>query len=392
MESEGAHHVNRPPLAGYRVLDLAHLLPGELATMWLAFLGADVIKVEAPHLAGSLLMPRDRSNPYRAALNRGKRSVTINLKHPEGQALLHRLVSTADILVEGFRPGVMARLGADYETLRNINPRLIYCSITGYGQEGPYARRPGHDNNYLALAGLLARNVGDDGQPHLLPVQLADVGGGTLPALVAILAALIARETTGQGQHLDVSMLDGALAWTYLLLPLSRFPQLDALGVGMGLLTGEAPCYNVYETADGRYLALGALEPKFWKRVCDVLERPDLKEHAFDPSVLSEVRSLFKTQPLEVWLSRFNPEEIPVTPLLSLDEMSKDPHIQARGSLAVDDRGIPYARFPVRFSGTPLADPSSPPGLGDHTGEILRRELGLSDDEVRRLRTAGAIG
>ncbi|MDQ7028851.1 MAG: CaiB/BaiF CoA-transferase family protein [Ardenticatenia bacterium] len=212
-----------PPLAGYRVLDVAHLLPGELATMWLAFLGADVIKVEPPaQPAGGLAMPRERTNPYRAALNRHKRSVAINLKHPQGQALFHRLVRTADVLVEGFRPGVMARLGADYHTLQAINPRLIYCSISGYGQAGPYAHRPGHDNTYLALAGLLERNRGHDGRPHLLPVQLADVGGGTFPALVAILAALLARTVTGKGQYLDVAMLDGALAWTYLLLPLSQ--------------------------------------------------------------------------------------------------------------------------------------------------------------------------
>lgn len=379
------------PLAGYRVLDLAHLLPGELATMWLAALGADVIKIEAPEGAGGLMMPRDRSNPYRVALNRSKRSLAINLKHPDGQALLHHLVRTADVLVEGFRPGVMARLNADYETLRALNPRLIYCSITGYGQAGPYAHRPGHDNNYLALAGLLAHNTGGDGKPHLLPVQLADVGGGTFPALVAILAALLAREATGEGQYLDVSMLDGALAWTYLLLPLSRFPQLDALGLGSGLLTGDAPCYNVYETADGRYLALGALEPKFWNRVCEVLGRPDLQGRAFDRSALPEVRALFKAEPLDTWLTRFDPAEVPITPLLTLDEALHDPHIQARGTVRVDVQGMPYARFPVRFSHALLGDLGPAPDLGEHTDEILRQELDLSEKDIERLRGAGVI-
>lgn len=383
----------RAPLAGYRVLDLSHLLPGDFATMWLGDLGADVIKIEAPAAqAGGLSMLRDSANPYRTALNRTKRSITLNLKTEEGQAILHRLVETADVVVEGFRPGVTERLGADYETLRRINAKLIYCSISGYGQTGPYRERPGHDNNYLALAGLLSRNRGTHGTPHLLPVQLADVGGGAMPAVVAILSALLAREQTGEGQFLDVSMLDGALAWSYLLLPLTHAastPESPSAILEPGLLTGDVPCYNVYETADERYLAVGTLEPKFWQRLCIALGRTDLVGRAFDRSAVPEVRRVFRSRRLDEWMETLDPAEHPITPLLDFDEMLDDPHVQAREIIFTDAQDIPHARFPVRFGGMPAY--RSAPEVGEHTGTLLRKELELPEDEIARLEEAGII-
>ncbi|KPL88316.1 CaiB/BaiF CoA transferase family protein [Ardenticatena maritima] len=383
--------LHQPPLHGYRVLDLAHLLPGELATMWLGDLGADVIKIEAPERhQGGLSMPRTRENPYRAALNRNKRSIALDLKTDAGRDIFYRLVETADVLVEGFRPGVMARLGADYATLRQRNPRLVYCSISGYGQTGPYRERPGHDNNYLALAGLLLQARPPNGAPHLLPVQLADVGGGAWPAVATILAALLARKRTGEGQHLDVSMLDGALAWAYFWLPLSKLPLLEEMGVGTGMLTGKAPCYNVYATADERFLALGALEPKFWRAFCETVERPDWLPRAFDPTLRDEIAALFATRPLDAWLNLFDPQNVPITPLLDMEEVQNDPHIQARESIYTDDNGFPHPRFPVRLSATPAGEPTPPPNVGEQTDAILR-DIGLSDLDIARLRDEGVV-
>ncbi len=379
------------PLHGYRVLDLAHLLPGELATMWLGDLGADVIKIEAPERhQGGLSMPRTRENPYRAALNRNKRSIALDLKTDTGRTLFYRLVETADVLVEGFRPGVMARLGAEYDTLRSYNPRLVYCSISGYGQTGPYRERPGHDNNYLALAGLLAQNRSPNGHPHLLPVQLADVGGGAWPAVATILAALLARERTGEGQYLDVAMLDGALAWAYFWLPLSQLPLLEEMGVGPGMLTGKAPCYNIYETADHHFLALGALEPKFWRAFCEAVEQPDWLPRAFDPTLCDAVAALFATRSRDEWLTQFDPNDVPITPLLDMQDVQNDPHIQARGSIYTDENGYAHPRFPVRFSATPPRDPTPPPNVGEQTDDILR-ELGLSDFDIAKLRDEGVV-
>jgi alpha-methylacyl-CoA racemase len=384
-------------LDGLRVLDLAHLLPGEFAAMWLGDLGADIIKVEAPQVVSDrqLAIPRDPATPYRAALNRNKRSLTLNLKDPPGLELLEQLVVTADVLLEGFRPGVMDRLGAGYHVLQAINPKLVYCSISGFGQDGPYRLRPGHDSNYMALAGLLGLNRGNDGQPHLLPIQLADVGGGAIPAVIAILAALIARERTGRGQYIDVSMLDGALAWTYFLLPLSHNPALADVGIGTGMLTGEALCYNVYETKDGRYLSVAALEPKFWRTLCEAIQRPDLLPHALNTGEgsaqrLADLRALFKTRALAEWLSLLDPEETCIAPLLSFDEAMNDPQIVHRGQLFTDNFGLPHACFPARLSDTPVSTRRSAPHPGQHTQEILL-ELGLDRTEVARLRAEGIV-
>lgn len=370
----------QPPLTGLRVLDLAPLLPGAFATMWLGDLGADVIKIEPPEANFTRLLG-DLENglgPYFAPVQRNKRSVVLDLKTDAGQEALHRLAGTADILVEGFRPGVAARLGADYATLSALNPRLIYCSITGFGQDGPYRDAAGHDLTYLGLAGLLAANRCDDGPPHPLPVQVADLGGGTMPALTAILAALYHRERTGQGQYIDVAMLDGALAWLYYLLPLSRRPDLEEAGLGM--LTGAALCYNVYETADGRFLAVAALEPPFWAAVCDALGRPDLLDYALNPEPgargrLAEVRALFRSRPLAEWLQRLDPVRTACGPVITPVEALKDPHVAYRGLIVEGD--TPQIAFPARLSTTPASIRRPPPRLGEHTEEILR-EIGLA--------------
>ncbi len=338
------------PLAGLRVLDFAHLLPGELVTYWLAALGADVIKVERP--GTQRLLGIDEQHPYRAALNRGKRSIVLNLKREADREIARRLIAWADVLVEGFRPGVMERLGLGYEAARALNPRLIYCSISGFGQEGPDRLRPGHDNVYLALAGLLASHRDENGVPRLFPVQLADVGGGTFPALVGILTALWQRERTGEGTYIDVSMLEGALAWAYLLLPsLQGGPNVQLWLDG---LSGRLPCYGVYETADGRYLALGALEPHFWAAFCNAVARPEWRGRAYDASLRDEVAALFRSRPLAAWIGAdgrggvLDPQVIPVAPVRDLAEVVADEGLWAAGALARDEHGRVHPALPLR--------------------------------------------
>lgn len=367
-------------LAGIRVLDLSPLLPTAFTTMWLGDLGADVIKVEAPgshytRLIGDL---QHGLGPYFASINRNKRSIVLNLKLPEGQEALQRLAATADILVEGFRPGVMARLRADYAALSAVNPRLIYCSISGFGQDGPYRDHPGHDLTYLALAGILDLNRGASAgaTPHPLPVQVADVGGGAMPALTAILAALFHRERTGQGQAIDVSMLDGALSWLYFLLPLAQRPELAEMGQGM--LTGATLAYNVYETADGRFLALAALEAHFWSALCRAIGRLDLEPAAFNPEPgaaqrLADLRAVFRAHPLAHWALVLDRQAIPWAPVLTLEETLADPHIRQRAPELQGD--VPQLPFPAHLSATPATIRRPPPRLGEHTAEILR-EIG----------------
>ena len=372
--------MSHPPLAGLRVLDLAPLLPGAFATMWLGDLGADVIKVEAPDLASNYTRfigdPAGGLGPYFAAINRNKRSIVLDLKQPDGQEALRRLAATADILVEGYRPGVAERLGADYQTLAAINPRLIYCSITGFGQDGPYRDVPGHDLTYLALAGILGMNRTGDGAPHPLPVQVADIGGGSMPALTAILAALYHRERTGEGQRIDVAMLDGALSWLCFALPLAQRPDLAAAGYAM--LTGGALNYNVYETADGRYLAVAALEPHFWRAVCEVIGRSDLVGFGDNPEPgaaarMADLRALFHTRTLAEWTVVLDPQCTACAPVNSIEEMLVDPQVVYRGVVVKEAAQV---KFPARLSATPASIRRPAPKLGEHSEEILR-EIGI---------------
>ncbi len=360
------------PLAGLRVLDFAHLLPGEFAAFWLGQLGAEVIKVERP--GTERLLGIDVRHPFRAALNRGKKSVLLDLKKIEDREVARKLVARADVLIEGFRPGVMARLGLGWEDVHALNPRLVYCSISGFGQDGPDRKRPGHDNIYLAEAGLLTENRGADGEPHLFPVQLADVGGGTLPALVGILAALWAREQTGEGTYVDVSMFEGALAWTYLLLPsLAGGPETQPWLDG---LAGRLPCYGIYKTKEGEYVALGALEPHFWAAFCQSVGREEWLGRAYDVNLREEVAALFRQHTLDEWLGEdrrggiLDPQTVPTAALRSLDELVQDECLWEEGFFVRDEYGRIHPSLPLRLNGRRPATSGHVPGPGENNNDI----------------------
>ena len=377
------------PLAGLRVLDLSRLLPGPYATLVLADLGADVIKIEAPE-GGDYLrwMPPLTGKVSWAffALNAGKRSVAIDLKKPDGVAALRALASEADILLESFRPGVMDRLGLGYETLKAVNPRLIYCALTGFGQTGPYRDAPGHDLNYMALAGALGLGGPVDRPPQVLPVQVADISG-SLWALIAILSALHARHASGLGRFLDVSMTDGVTGFLTAALAPHVGSGAPAPARGNDVLTGGQACYGVYATADGKFLSVAPLEPKFWLAFCTKLGKPEWVKRQFDPSVRAEVTALLETRSRAEWEAVFAGSEACVEPVLAPDELATHGLHVARGMILESD-GLRRLRTPTRH---PDAPPSGKaPTLGEHTHEVLR-EAGLSDEQIAALSAAGVI-
>jgi alpha-methylacyl-CoA racemase len=370
-------------LAGLRVLDLSRLLPGGFCSLLLADFGADVVKVEDTK-AGDYL--RAGGPPF-DALNRGKRSISIDLKNPEGREVLLRLVRDADVLVESFRPGVMDRLGVGYERLREENPRLVYCAITGYGQDGPFAARAGHDTNYLARIGLLDLTGDPDGPPVQAGGQIADLGGGALMAAFGILAAL----RSGEGQFVDVSMTDGALSW--LAMDAAR---LLAGGApprrGRAELAGGLICYRPYRCADG-WVAFGALEPKFWRAWCAGVGRPELVERQFDAvgsETHREVEAVFAARTRAEWEAFNDEHDCCLEPVLSLDEALESDLVRAR-DMVVEVEGMRLLGAPVKLSRTP-ADPAKArgPALGGDTDAVLA-EAGYGADEIAALREGGAV-
>lgn len=373
------------PLAGLRVLDLSRLLPGGYATMVLSDLGAQVDKVEDPRGGDYMrVMPpmADGMNTVFQMLNRGKRSAVLDLKTPEGREALLALLPHYDVLVESFRPGVMERLGLGYEALRQVHPGLVYCAITGYGQDGPMAARAGHDLNYLARAGVLAHSGPAEAPPQVPPVQMADIGGGGLFSVVSILAAVHERQRTGEGKLVDVSMCEGVLGFAAfgLMSQLGGMPSHRGEGVLMG---GIAP-YNTYETSDGRHITLAALEPKFWTAFCTgVGLEPNMEALAPGPhqTVWKErLAEVFRGRTRGEWEAFAEEHDCCLEPVLTPDELVADPQHLARGMFTEGPGGFPQPATPAaRPAPTPPA-----PRQGEHTEAVLR-DAGIHPDRIAQL-------
>ncbi len=376
------------PLDGVRVLDLARLLPGPFCTLVLSDLGAQVDKVEDPHVGDYLRafppLVGDTSARF-LSLNRDKRSICLDLKNPDGKAAFVALIPRYDVVVESFRPGVLDRLGLGWEALHALNPRLVLCSISGYGQTGPMRERAGHDLNYLAIAGVLSQaGPATDGQaPPVLPIQLADLGGGALWGAVGIVAALYSARATGQGRHLDIAMCEGALS--FLVADHGNFAATGTQPPrGGDLLTGGVACYGVYPTQDGKFLSVGALEPKFWLafnhaigRTCDLSELiGDATEQA---RVRGEVGAILLQRTQKEWMEIFSGCDACVEPVLGLDELPSHPQHRAR-QLFFDIDGLPQMRTPL---GT-VENHRRPPGLGEHTRDLLV-EAGFTPAQIDAL-------
>jgi alpha-methylacyl-CoA racemase len=369
------------PLDGVRVLDLTRLLPGGLCTMMLADLGAAVIKIESPDGGDyARWMPplMDGQGMYFHATNRAKKSVVLNLKDAQGQAVLHRLVKSADVLIESYRPGTTARMNCDYETLKAINPRLIYCSMSGWGQTGPYVADGGHDLNYVSVAGLIG------GTPQPPGGQMADVGGA-YAAVASITSALFGREKTGEGAYLDIALFDAAL-------PFLMAQWVEAMSGDSGHLTGRYACYNIYRASDGEPVALAALEPKFWTNFCNAVNRPDLIEDYLllerQRYLLTELAELFAQRSAAEWETLLSGADCCFTRVNTPEQVMMHPQVQARGLLGTSN-GIPWLRSPLRINDSaPIHQPA--PGFGQHTREILR-EAGYSDAEMDAMASAGVI-
>ena len=383
-------------LEGIRVLDLSRMLPGPYCSMMLADLGAEVIKVEEPAVGDptrrSPPMVAGQSAPF-SQVNRNKKSIAIDLKKPEGRDIFLKLASTADCVLEQFRPGVVDRLGINYAVVAERNPRVVYCSLTGFGQDGPHRDRSGHDLNYLALSGVLGLTTDSAGRPVIPGIQVADLAGGMIAGF-AILAALLARERTGRGQFVDVSMFDVMLS----MLPIPAAHQLAGTAIPVGgkyVLSGAYPFYNVYETSDGKFMTLGALEPKFWANFCRKVGRDDLASRQFDSgerreSLFEEIRAIFSSKSQSDWIDLMKDADCCCEPVLSLTEAFGHAQTVARQMIRESSSIIDQLGFSYKLSETPPREISAAPVLGEHTRELLA-EIGITEDQGKRLAAAGIV-
>lgn len=389
------------PLSSLKVLDFSALLPGPFGTMILADLGADVLRVESPTRPDMVRMlppMQEGISAVHGYLNRSKRSVAVDLKKPEGVEVIKRLVKDYDIVVEQFRPGVMEKLGVGYEALKEINPGLIYCSITGYGQDGPYSNRAGHDLNYLAIAGMTSYNGRKSTGPAPMAFQVADVAGGSCHAVMGVLAAVVHRHATGEGQHVDISMTDAAFSMHALSAPSALIEGNDP-GLETTQLNGGS-FYDCYETKDGRYFSVGGLEPQFFMQFCNAIGRPELagKGLAMEPSIVAETKreiaEAMKEKSFAEWEQIFAEIDSCTEPVLSFSEACEHPQIKARKMLVEVETpgGAPQKQVasPFKFSATPPQYRFSGPQLGSHTEEVLR-ENGFSDEDIEELKKARAV-
>jgi alpha-methylacyl-CoA racemase len=392
-------------LDGIKVLELARVPPAELPGMLFADMGAEVLKVETPPET-----PEASDVKRRAAfayVNRNKRSLAMNLKAPEGQALFKRLAAEADVIVEGFRPGVMKRLGADYETIRALNPRIVYCSLSGFGQNGPYRDYPAHDMNYLSLAGVL-NLIGEADRKPAIPLNIvADYAGASMHGALGIMFALFARERTGRGQLVDVSYLDTSVA-LLAATPNMRFYWSDGMAPkrGAGFLGGSYPYYAIYDTLDGKLLTIGCTEPWLWENFCKAIDRPDLARFSRKPDQFvreanaeeirarEEIQAILKTRTRDEWWDFLVKADVCVGKVYEPDEMVRDPQLHAR-DMVVELQHPVHGKItefgvPIKLSDTPGSVRHAAPAAGEHTDEVLR-ELGLSAAEIGALRSSRVV-
>lgn len=387
------------PLEGITILDLSRLLPGPFATQILADFGAEVIKIEDP-VGGDFLrqVPPyfNGQSIFFHTINRGKKSFNLNLKSEEGKEIFKNLVGRADVLLEGFRPGVMDKLGLGYAALKEINDRLIYCSISGYGNSGPYREKAGHDLNYISYTGIAAL-TGYPGKKPIIPgVQIADIGGGGLWAIMAILLALQARGINGRGQYCDVSMLDGVFAWLpFFLAGLELGGEMPQRG--SEILNGGYACYNIYTTRDNKYVSIGAIEPKFWSGFCLRLGKQEFIEKQYlpevQPLIMQEIEEIIKSKTRDEWVEYFADLDVCFSPVLDFSEAVRNEHLQQRDMLVkanVGDRKVNVIKSPIKMSDTPARICRDVPAAGADTDKILM-EMGYSKDYIQDLRERNVL-
>lgn len=370
-------------LSGIKVLDLSRLLPGPYCSMILADHGARVIAIEDKRFMDDGL--------FFGQIYRNKEHMTLNLKPEEGKEILFRLANDADVILEGFRPGVVKNLGVDYDTVCKVNPKIIYCSISGYGQTGPYRNRAGHDVNYLSVSGVLDL-IGQANRPPRIPgIQAADIAGGGMNAAIGILMALFARERTGKGQYIDISMTDGMVGFMptafFLKQITGQFPQR-----GDSMLSHRYACYNTYETADGRYISVGSLEHRFWKKLCEVLEVPEYIPLQYDENRREELIEFMKTTFLKRTFAQWKKDLAGIDaccePIQNFAEVLKDPLFRDRDMIVEvagkDGEKTPTIGIPVKLSKTPGSINTPPVAFGENTEAILK-ELGYSIKQINKL-------
>jgi crotonobetainyl-CoA:carnitine CoA-transferase CaiB-like acyl-CoA transferase len=391
-------------LEGIKVLDLSRLAPGPYCSMLLADFGADVTLVEAVPGSSAKLgtsglrrsESADRAAAYNA-LGRGKKSIALNLKEEAAREIFYEMVRNADVVLEGFRPGVVKRLGVDYETLSKINPRVICCSLSGFGQTGPYSNLVGHDINYISVGGALGV-TGRPGTPPAIPVNIiADFAGGGMHAALAICLAIIARERTGRGQDIDISMSDGVLSLMTMAFT-TYFASGQAIRPGEHMLNGGVPWYNTYECRDGRWFSIGSIEPHFYAALCNVLGVPEYLERQYDSAIYGEMKAkyeeVFRTKTADEWMEIMSQYDICAAPVLEMENVVTDPHNVAREMVIEVDSPVGKVKqvgIGAKLSDTPGKVRSTSPLIGQHTDEILGG-LGYDDAKIAGLRERGVVG
>lgn len=386
-------------LDGICVLDLTRLLPGPYATQLLADMGAEIIKIEDPEVGDYARFTEPMAPNGLGALfssvNNGKKSVTINLKSDRGRDVFYRLVEEADVVFEQFRPGVAERLDVGYETVREYNSEIVYCSLSGYGQDGPYRDRVGHDLNYVGIAGLVDMTRQEaDGPPTIPGYPIGDMAGGVFSAL-SILGALLSRELgTADGNYIDVSMMEAVVSFSQAVTPVALYGGTPR--PGQTTLTGQLPCYDIYQTKDGRYITIAALEPKFWERLCTELDVEHLIDHhlagdeATRRAVREELAEIFQSKTREEWEKRLGGKEVMFGPVKRMAEVVEDPQIQSRNIIKTTDGEPPRVGYPAKVTDGLDGGTESVPSMGEHTAEVLE-DVGFDADDIDALKDANAI-